>query len=52
MFDNNFKETEYTDVICENCSDQKGNSTKSTFEMSQSLKTPPIVLRFFSNNAI
>ena len=46
IFDNHFKETEYADVIYENCSDKNGNSTNSTFDISQSLKMPTIILRF------
>ena len=46
IFDNQFKETEYTDVIYINCSDKNGKSLKLTIYMSWSLKIPLIVLIF------
>ena len=46
IFDNHFKETEHADVIYENCSAHNGKSTNATFDMSQFLKKPFIVLVF------
>ena len=38
MFDNNFKETDITDVICESCSNLNGKSTETNFDKSQNIK--------------
>ena len=46
IFDNHFKETDITDVICENYSNFNGKITKENFDKSQKIKTP-IVLRIY-----
>ena len=52
FFDKHFKETEYNYVIYENCSYQKWKSTRSNFDMYQSLKRPLILFRFFAEKKI
>ena len=52
MFDNNFKETDITDVICESCSNLNGKSTKTNFDKSQNIKTTCCLKDTFTNNII
>ena len=47
MLDKHFKETDISDVICEECSELNKNITKKYFDKLQSIKRPPIFLRIF-----
>ena len=44
MFDDQFKETDLNDLICENCSDINGKSTKSSLDHPKTLKKIPMIL--------